>query len=212
MFVDLTETGAAAHFLPGVPLEEADSILGFVNVLGGVITNASRGTLAALTSPVSTGVASFPVVSADSSEDGGAVVIGSAGRLKEMLVVVGEDLTDTGAAAALKLTVYFATTIGIRSSGDQLARVGGDCCGTTGLSVSSELKLLIRHFVPSSPLIISAISFDMLFESFLIDSWSVPDMRHLVGVVRKLLTARIGRGDKDRPLWSTFITLWIPLF
>lgn len=198
--------------MPGVPLEEADSILGFVIVLGGVITNASRGTFAALTLPVSTGVASFPVVSADSNEDGGAVVIGSAGRLKEMLVVVGEDLTDTGAAAALKLSVYFATTIGIRSSGDQLARVGGDCCGTIGLSVSSVSKLHVRHFVPSSPLIISAISFEKLFESFLIDSWSVPDMRHLVGVVRKLLTARIGRGDKDRPLWSTFITLWIPLF
>ena len=201
--VDLTETGAAAHFLLGVPLEEADSILGFVIVLGGVITNTSRGTCAAPT---------FPVVSADSSEDGGAVVMGSAGRLKEMLVVVGEDLTDTGAAAALKLSVYFATTIGIRSSGDQFARVGGDCCGTIGLSVSSLLKLLVRHFVPSSPLIISAISFDMHFESFLIDSWSVADTRHLVGVVRKLLTARIGSGDSDRPLWSTFITLWIPLF
>ena len=210
--VDLTETGAAAHFLPGVPLEEADSILGLVIVLGGVITNASTGTFAALTLLVSTGVANFSAISADSSEDGGDVVIGSAGRLGEMFVVVGEDLTDTGAAAALKLSLYFATTIGIRSSGDQLARVGGDCSGTIGLSVSSPLKLLVRHFVPSSPLIISAISFDMLFESFLIDSWSVADMRHLVGVVRKLLTARIGSGDKDRPLWSTFITLWIPLF
>ena len=109
--------------MTGVPLEEADSILGFVIVLGGVITNASIGTFAAVVLPGSTGVASVPVVSVDPNEDGGAVVIGSAGRLKEMLVVVGEDLTDTGAAAALKLSLYFATTIGIRSSGDQLVRV-----------------------------------------------------------------------------------------
>ena len=100
----------------------------------------------------------------------------------------------------------------MRSSGDQLTRSEGDISGTTGLSASSLLKLLIRHFASSSPLIKSAISFDMLFESFLIDSCSVADRRHRVGVFRKLLTARIGSGDKDRPLWSTFITLLIPLF